>query len=100
MELREAFAVANQMSWSKEELEAYDARSIYIQDERGRIEYALEEGKKIGLDEGKKIGLNEGKKIGKRGREVEIARELKKNGINIDIIAATTGLTKAEIENL
>jgi predicted transposase/invertase (TIGR01784 family) len=92
MELREAFAVANQMSWSKEELEAYDARGIYIQDEQGRIEYALEEGKKI--------GLNEGKKIGKRGREVEIARELKKNGVNIDIIATTTGLTKAEIENL
>ncbi|NIM16567.1 MAG: Rpn family recombination-promoting nuclease/putative transposase, partial [Candidatus Aminicenantes bacterium] len=34
-ELREAFETANQMSWSKEELEAYDARGIYIQDERG-----------------------------------------------------------------
>ena len=45
-ELRDAFEVANQMSWSKEELEAYDARGIYIQDERGRIDYALEEGKK------------------------------------------------------
>jgi hypothetical protein len=35
-ELHEAFVVANQMSWSKEELEAYDARGIYIQDERGK----------------------------------------------------------------
>jgi predicted transposase/invertase (TIGR01784 family) len=76
--------VANQMSWSKEELDAHDARGIYIQDERGRIEYALEEGMKIG----------------KRGREVDIARELKKNGVNIDIIVASTGLTKAEIEKL
>ena len=91
-ELREAFETANQMKWTKEELDAYDARGIYIQDEQGRIEYALEEGKKIGLDEGKKIG--------KRGREVEIARELKKNGVNIDIIVSTTGLTKIEIENL
>jgi predicted transposase/invertase (TIGR01784 family) len=72
--------VANQMSWSKEELEAYDARGIYIQDERGRIEYAMEEGMKV--------------------REVEIAGELKKNGVNIDIIVASTGLTKEEIENL
>jgi hypothetical protein len=32
--------------------------------------------------------------------EVEIARELKKNGVNIYIIVASTGLTKEEIENL
>ncbi len=79
-ELREAFEVANQMSWSKEELEAYDDRGIYIQDERGRLEHAVEEGRK--------------------SREVEIARELKKNGVNIDLIATSTGLTKQEIENL
>ena len=29
-ELREAFEEAKQMKWSKEELEAYDARCIYI----------------------------------------------------------------------
>ncbi len=52
------------------------------------------------LEEGKKIGLDEGEKIGRKGREVEIARELKKNGVNIDIIVASTGLTKKEIENL
>jgi predicted transposase/invertase (TIGR01784 family) len=91
-ELREAFEVANQMKWSKEELDAYDALGIFIQDERGRIEYALEEGRRIGLDEGKGIGRKE--------RDVEIARELKKNGVNIDIIAASTMLTKEEIENL
>jgi predicted transposase/invertase (TIGR01784 family) len=87
-ELREAFEVANQMSWSKEELDAYDARGIYIRDERGRLEYALEEGKKIGIGEGR------------RGREVEIARELKKSGVKVDLIMASTGLTKEEIESL
>jgi hypothetical protein len=103
-----AFEVANQMSWSKEELDAYDARGIYIQDERGRLEAAqdegkkigLDEGKKIGLDEGKKIGLDEGKKIGRKGRETEIAGDLKRKGVSIDIIAASTGLTKEEIEKL
>ena len=107
-ELLEAFEVANQMSWSKKELEAYDARGILIQDERGHIEFALQEGKKIGLDEGKKIGLDEGRKIGldegeKIGREEErkeIARAMKKNGIGMDIIISSTGLTKMEIENL
>ena len=79
-ELREAFAVANQMSWSKEELEAYDARGIYIQDERGRIEFALEEGKKQG--------------------KIETAKELLKMGIEIETIAKATGLKKEEIEKL
>jgi len=87
-ELREAFDVANQMSWSKEELDAYDSRGIYIQDERGRLEHAVEEGKKMGVEEGRKK------------RELEIARELKKNGANIDLIISSTGLTKEEIENL
>jgi hypothetical protein len=44
------------LEWSKEELEAYDARGIYIQDERGRIEYALEEGIKLGEEKGIKKG--------------------------------------------
>jgi predicted transposase/invertase (TIGR01784 family) len=79
-ELREAFEAAKQMKWSKEELEAYDARGIYIQDERGRIEYALEEGIKQG--------------------KIETAKELLKMGIEIEKIAKATGLKKEEIEKL
>jgi hypothetical protein len=44
------FETANQMKWSKKELEAYEARGIYIQDERGRPQYALEEGEKAGYE--------------------------------------------------
>jgi predicted transposase/invertase (TIGR01784 family) len=87
-ELREAFESAKQMKWSKEELEAYDARGMYIQDERGRIEYALEEGKKIGEEEGIKKG------------KIETAKELLKMGIEIETIAKATGLKKEEIEKL
>jgi predicted transposase/invertase (TIGR01784 family) len=79
-ELREAFEAAKQMKWSKEELEAYDARGIYIQDERGRIEYARKEGK----EEGK----------------IETAKELLKMGIEIEKIAKATSLKKEEIEKL
>jgi predicted transposase/invertase (TIGR01784 family) len=76
-ELREAFETANQMSWTKEELDAYDARGIYIQDERGRIEYALEEGK---LEERRKI-----------------AQAMLEEGINQETISRLTGLTADEI---
>jgi predicted transposase/invertase (TIGR01784 family) len=85
-ELREAFETANQMSWSKEELDAYDARGIYIQDERGRIEYALEEGEKIGYDKGKD----------EKAREM--ARAMKKEGEPIEKNFKYTGLSKEEIE--
>jgi predicted transposase/invertase (TIGR01784 family) len=79
-ELRVAFEAARQMKWSKEELEAYDARGIYIQDERGRIQYALEEGKREG--------------------KLETAKELLKMGIEIEKIVKATGIEKEEIEKL
>ncbi|MFC2141025.1 Rpn family recombination-promoting nuclease/putative transposase [Acidobacteriota bacterium] len=87
-ELREAFDTANQMSWSKEELDAYDARGIYIQNERGRIEYALEEGEKIGYDKGKD----------EKARQM--AKTMKKEGEPVEKISRYTGLSKEEIEKL
>ncbi|MDQ1352079.1 MAG: hypothetical protein QG657_2385, partial [Acidobacteriota bacterium] len=84
-EIREAFEVANQLSWTKEELDAYDKKGIYIQDERGRIEFAKEEGRVIGREEGQKE------------KAVEIAKSMLNKGISIDIIAETTGLAKEEI---
>jgi predicted transposase/invertase (TIGR01784 family) len=87
-ELREAFETANQMSWSKEELDAYDARGIYIQDERGRIEYALEEGEKIGYDKGK------------HEKAREMARAMKIKGYPIEEISELTKIPKEEIEKL
>jgi predicted transposase/invertase (TIGR01784 family) len=87
-ELREAFESARQMKWSKEELEAYDARGIYIQDERGRIEYALEEGEKIGIEKGYDK------------RAIEMAKIMKKEGEPIEKISRYTNLSKEEIEKL
>jgi predicted transposase/invertase (TIGR01784 family) len=79
-ELREAFESAKQMKWSKEELEAYDSRGIYIQDERGRIEYALQEGKIEG--------------------KIETARKMLADSLPIETISKYTGLAIDEIEKL
>jgi predicted transposase/invertase (TIGR01784 family) len=95
-ELREAFEVANQLSWTKEELDAYDDKGIYIQEERGRVEYAREEGEKIGIEKGEKIGIEKGK----TERSLEVAKKLLSIGVAIDVIASSTGLTKEEIEKL
>ena len=79
LELKEAFASANQLTWSKEELDAYDAKGILIQDERGRLEQAIEEGKilgrKEGHQEGRKEGRIEGKKEGERNKAIEMAKK-------------------------
>ncbi len=55
-ELVAAFGAAQQMAWSREELDAYDMRGIYIQDERGRITFAEEKGREKGREEGREEG--------------------------------------------
>ena len=87
-EFREAFETANQMKWSKKELEAYDSRGIYIQDERGRIQYALEEGEKIGIEKGKD----------ERAREM--AKTMKIKGYPPEEISGLTQIPFEEIERL
>ena len=61
---------------------------------RAREAYA--DGEKVGREEGEKIGLARGVTQEKR----EIAKNLKKSGIPIDVIAKITGLLPEEIEKL
>lgn len=75
----------------------------YIEKENIRNE-AIKLGQMKGLKEGKQIGLEKG--IGKgiikgiKEGKIETARELKKNGVDIDIIVKSTSLSKREIEKL
>ena len=43
-EIGEALAIANQAGMTEEELEVVDRRSMMLQDEKGRIDYAEEQG--------------------------------------------------------
>jgi len=99
-ELQEAFESAKQMKWSKKELEAYDARGIYIQDERGRIEYAREDGKEEGMKIGEEKGIKKGKREGKKEEKIETAGKMLADGLPIETISKYTGLSTGEIEKL
>ena len=55
--LHAAYEVANQFSWTREELEVYDYWSIKTQDERGAVQLALAEGEQKGLQKGRQEGL-------------------------------------------
>lgn len=57
---------------------------------------AMEVGHKSGVKEGEEKGLKKGKKEA----QVEMAKRLKARGIDIEIIAETSGLSKEEIEEI
>jgi len=54
----------------------------------------------VGEQKGKEEGLKEGEKKGKKEMSIEIAKNLLKAGIDINIIEQSTGLSKEEIEKL
>ena len=63
-------------------------------------ENGLAEGRKEGLEIGKKEGKKEGRKEGHKKAQLEIAKELLKNHVAIEIIVKSTGLTKEEVEKI
>ncbi len=61
-------------------------------DLKSAMDTCFAEGKEEGLLQGKKEGLLEGKK--------EVARNLLKNGMDIDSVALATGLDRATLEEI
>ncbi len=98
--LKEAYEVLDIMRLEKKErygynryldslhLKASEAFSLKIQ--------AREEGRKVGIEEGREEGIKEGRKEG----VIETAKNLLENGVSIDIILKSTGLTEKEIEQI
>ena len=64
------------------------------------LKIGKEEGREEGRAEGRAEGRKEGRAEGMRLANIETAKNLKENGISIDIISKSTGLTKEEIEKL
>ena len=82
--LKEAYTAANQQNWTKAELEDYLRASLKEQDEIGRIEFAE----------------RKAEKKGEKNAIIKTAKNLKDNGVPIEIIIKSTGLTKEDIESL
>jgi len=78
---------SHKMSEQKER-EAYEESLKYYRDIKNVVDTSREE------------GLKEGMEKGIEKRNIEIAKELKKNSISIEIIVQSTGLAKEEIEKL
>ncbi len=81
---------------SKEELAAYYRHLDNVVILRSNIYTEREEGRFEGKEEGLKEGLAKGREEGR----LESARNLKKMGVDVQIIAQATGLSPEEIESL
>ncbi|MBD3808796.1 MAG: Rpn family recombination-promoting nuclease/putative transposase, partial [Epsilonproteobacteria bacterium] len=85
-EFKEAFEIANSYSWSKKELEIYDYVRLKEMDKVNELETAT------------KKGIQQGIEIGEKQKAIEIAKNLLKQNIDINIISISTGLSVEEIQ--
>jgi predicted transposase/invertase (TIGR01784 family) len=90
------FNTAEIAKFSQEELKQYEASLKAYRDIQNSIDTAFIKGELKGHTKGKIEGKIEGKKEGK----IEVAKNLLANGIDIEIIIKSTGLTKEKIEKL
>ena len=60
----------------------------------------FDDGKAEGLEQGRSEGIAEGEASGRAAEKLEMAKALKAKGVDIDIIAETSGLSKEDIEKL
>jgi predicted transposase/invertase (TIGR01784 family) len=115
-----AFEKAELAKFGQEEMDKYESSLKLYRDLKGVIDTAfidgrsegkiegLEEGRQEGLEEGRLEGLQEGRLEGlEEGRleglqegKYNMAKLLKDNGVQIQLIIQTTGLTREEIDLL
>lgn len=95
-EVKKTVEVLDELSLSEEERQLYEYRQKALLDEIDRIDYMS----KKRFREGEEQGLKQGEKNGKRQEKIEIAKNLLKKNISLEIISEATGLTEEEIKEL
>jgi predicted transposase/invertase (TIGR01784 family) len=107
-----AFEKAELAKFGQEEMDKYESSLKLYRDLKGVIDTAfidgrsegkiegLEEGRQEGLEEGRLEGLEEGRLEGLQEGKYNMAKLLKDNGVQIQLIIQTTGLTREEIDLL
>ena len=86
--IKKAIGELEQVSGDEKIRRIAELKEKYIRDEQASLEYAKEEGYKTGI------------KTGENKKSLEIAKNLLRQNVDIDIISNATGLTLEEIEKL
>ncbi len=95
-ELKEAFEAANQLAWTRKELDAYDYQGMLNQAQRGQIAFAH----KKGFIEGNQTGFEKGFEEGVEENRLAIARTMLKEGFAPEDISRVTGLSIERIASV
>lgn len=90
--IKKAIGELEQVSGDEKIRRIAELKEKYIRDEQASLEYAKDEGYKTGKEEGMKAGRNEGRN--------EIAKNMLKENLSIELISKLTSLSQEEIEKL
>ena len=90
--IKKAIEELEQVSGDEKIRRIAELKEKYIRDEQASLEYAKDEGYKTGKEEGMKAGRNEGRN--------EIAKNMLKENLSIELISKLTSLSQEEIEKL
>jgi len=82
------FETAEIARFTPDQVRSYEDSLKYYRDMKNSLDTAREE------------GVIEGREAGREQREIEIAKELLKNGVSVEVISNATGLTREQIEIL
>jgi predicted transposase/invertase (TIGR01784 family) len=86
--LQQAYHIAEQHTWTAEELEIYEAQGLKLGKAKNALETAFVDGR------------TEGKAEGEKAKAVTVAQKMLAGGFDVATIATMTDLTAAEIEAL
>ena len=86
------FETAEIAKFTPDQVRSYEDSLKYYRDMKNSLDTAREEGLLEGIEKGIEQGIEKGK--------VVVARELLKNGVDVNIISKSTGLTLEQIEEL
>ena len=106
--IKKAIGELEQVSGDEKIRRIAELKEKYIRDEQASLEYAKdegyktgkEEGMKAGIEEGMKAGIEEGMKAGRNEGKNEIAKNMLKENLSIELISKLTSLSQEEIEKL
>lgn len=98
--LKEAKDVLDKIRQDEKEEYLAELRLKYILDSKAQKAYARRKGLEEGREEGLKQGIEQGIEQGTQKAKIEIAKNMLKEKIDIEIIQKVTGLTKDEIKKL
>ena len=81
-------------------MRAYDARDAFLLGQKMMLSREREEGFEEGMEKGIEKGIKKGKLEGIKNEKYSIAKTMKKDGADINLISKYTGLTIKEIKKL